>query len=175
LSHGTLIEQPSPEVCSGIIFNCLAGGWELARTGYTVSPGIRGCSVLLNGAGYRGESIIGIRADETNSANDQDQDHGQHHCVFCDILPALVSQNLGEDTHFSAIPFNRENSDFRLVMPTLQKDERAAASGQPNSEPDSTERLCSGAPAVSIGKVFLRNQLWERHPADFNIGGGFRE
>src|SRR5207244_1333610 len=50
---------------------------------------------------------------------------------------------LGENTHFSAIPFNRENSDFRL----------AGYVRQPNSEPDSTGRLCSGAHAVSIGKV----------------------
>src|SRR5207244_2961213 len=57
------------------------------------------------------------------------------------VLPAIVSQNLGENTHFSAIPFNRKNSDFRRYV------------RQPNSEPDSTGRLCSGAHAVSIGKV----------------------
>ena len=106
-----------------------------------VQEGLRGCSVLLNGAGYRGESIIGIRANETNRANYQDQDHGEHHRVFCDVLPAVVSQNLGENTHFSAIPFNRKNSDFRRYV------------RQPNSEPDFTGRLCSGAHAVSIGKV----------------------
>src|SRR5438132_9822261 len=47
----------------------------------------------------------------------------------------------GENTHFSAIPFNRKNSDFRRYV------------RQPNSEPDSTGRLCSGAHAVSIGKA----------------------
>src|SRR6266704_3048538 len=102
-----------------------------------VQQGLRGCSVLLNGASYRGESVIGIRADQTDGTNDQYQDHGEHHCVFCDVLPAIVSQNLGENTHFSAIPFNRKNSDFRRYV------------RQPNSEPDSTGRLCSGAHAVS--------------------------
>jgi hypothetical protein len=31
---------------------------------------------------------------------------------------------LGEDTHFSAIPFKRENPDSRLKMATLRKTER---------------------------------------------------
>jgi len=46
--------------------------------------------VLLKGASYRGESVIGIRADETNRANNQYQDHGEHHRVFCDVLTAVV-------------------------------------------------------------------------------------
>src|SRR5439155_12747044 len=119
-----------------------------------VQEGLRGCSVLLNGAGYRGESIIGIRANETNRANYQDQDHGEHHRVFCDVLPAVVSQNLGENTHFSAIPFNRENSDFRL----------AGYVRQPNSEPDSTGAI-----------VLRRPRRVNRKGSDFASGSGIQQ
>ena len=68
--------------------------------------------------------MIGIRADETDGANHQNQNHCKHHGILRDILPAVVSQNLGQNTHFLAIPFNRENPDSRLEMPTLQKTER---------------------------------------------------
>ena len=101
--------------------------------------------MLLNGTSYRGESIIGIRADQTDGTNDQYQDHGEHHRVFGDILPAVVSQNLGEDTHFSAIPFNRETSDFRLEMPTLRKTERGWVRHQ-NSSPNFTVAIVRPRP-----------------------------
>jgi len=110
--------------------------------------------VLLNGASYRGESVIGIRANETNRANYQDQDHGEHHCVFCDVLPAVISQNLGENTHFSAIPFSRENSDFRL----------AGYVRQPNSEPDSTGAI-----------VLRRPRRVNRKGSDFASGSGIQQ
>jgi len=89
-----------------------------------VQKGLRGCSVLLNATSYRGEGVIGILADETNSANDQDQDHGEHHRILGNVLASIVCPELGEDTHLPAIPFNRENSDFRLEMPTPRKTER---------------------------------------------------
>jgi hydrogenase maturation factor HypF (carbamoyltransferase family) len=47
------------------------------------------------------------------SADHQDQNHCQHYCTLGDILPAVVSQNLGGYS-FLCNPFNRENSDFRL-------------------------------------------------------------
>ncbi len=80
--------------------------------------------MLLNATSYRGEGVIGILADETNSANDQDQDHGEHHRILGNVLASIVCPELGEDTHLPAIPFNRENSDFRLEMPTPRKTER---------------------------------------------------
>jgi hypothetical protein len=56
--------------------------------------------VLLNGASNRRESVIGVRADETNGANNQHQYHGEHHRIFGDVLPAVVSEDVGEDIHF---------------------------------------------------------------------------
>ena len=45
----------------------------------------------------------------------------------------------------SAIPFNRENSDFRLEMPTLRKTERGRMRHQ-NSSPDFTMAIVLPGP-----------------------------
>src|SRR5439155_12293812 len=65
---------------------------------------------------------------------------------------------------------NRENSDFRLVMLTRQKNERGCIRQQ-NSEPDSTKAIVLRHQHRVKRKRGLRNRLRERHPADFNIGG----
>jgi hypothetical protein len=61
--------------------------------------------VLLKGASYRGESVIGIRANETNRANDQDQDHGEHHRILGNVLASIVRPELGEETAHDKVPF----------------------------------------------------------------------
>ncbi len=50
--------------------------------------------------------------------------NGEHHRILGNVLASIVCPELGEDTHLPAIPFNRENSDFRLEMPTPRKTER---------------------------------------------------
>jgi hypothetical protein len=61
---------------------------------------MQGFLVLLNGASNRRESVIGVRADKTNGANNQHQDHSEHHRIFGDVLPAVVCEDVGEDIHF---------------------------------------------------------------------------
>src|SRR5260370_4760268 len=118
-----------------------------------VQQGLRGGEVLLKADSYGGERLIGIRADETDGADHQNQNHCEHHCILRDILPAVVSQHLGEKTHFLAIPFNCENPDSGLKMPTLQK--TSAAGSGPLS--DSSGRMCSRVRAMSIGSSVLLN------------------
>jgi hypothetical protein len=47
-------------------------------------------SGLLERAGYRGEGIIRVRADQANSADYQHQNHRQHHRILGDILTIVL-------------------------------------------------------------------------------------
>lgn len=46
---------------------------------------------LLDGTANVREYIIGVRADEANRAHHDYEDNRQHHCVFGDILTALIA------------------------------------------------------------------------------------
>ncbi len=70
--------------------------------------------MLLNGASYRGESVIGIRADQTDGTNDQNQDHGEHHRVFGNVLAAIICPELGEETAHDRVPFF-ENQIYHMA------------------------------------------------------------
>lgn len=56
--------------------------------------------MLLKGARYGRKGVIGVRPDEAKRANNDHQDHGEHHRIFCDVLPAVICQELGEGVHF---------------------------------------------------------------------------
>ena len=49
---------------------------------------------LLDGTGYRGKDVVGIRANQSNSADNNDQNHSQHNSVLSDVLPAIVVPQL---------------------------------------------------------------------------------
>jgi len=49
---------------------------------------------LLDGTGYRGKDVVGIRANQPNSADNNDQNHSQHNSVLSDVLPAIVVPQL---------------------------------------------------------------------------------
>src|SRR2546429_2059358 len=49
---------------------------------------------LLNRAGRAGEHIICVRTDEANRPDDQQQNDGQHHGVFGDVLSRIVRPQL---------------------------------------------------------------------------------
>ena len=70
-----------------------------------IQQGLRGCSVLLDGAGYLGESVIGIRADQTDGADHQNQDYREHHCILGNVLAPIVCPELGEETAHDRVPF----------------------------------------------------------------------
>src|ERR1700722_17200117 len=45
---------------------------------------------LLNGTGDTGENVVGVGADQANSSNYNDQNHGQHNRILGDVLSALI-------------------------------------------------------------------------------------
>ncbi len=47
--------------------------------------------MLLNRTGNVGKDVVGVRSDELNRAHYDDQDNGQHHCVFGDILTLVIT------------------------------------------------------------------------------------
>jgi hypothetical protein len=78
-------------------------------------------------------------------------------------LPTVVSQHLGENTHFLAI---LSIAKIRTLGGNANATEdRARLDQAPLS--DSTGRLCSRVRAMSIGWAVLRNRFPELHPADF--------
>ncbi len=57
---------------------------------------------LLDRACDGGERIIGVAADQTNRADNEHQDYGQHHGVFRDVLALFVLPELkGEVEHYT--------------------------------------------------------------------------
>ena len=46
---------------------------------------------LLDGAADLGEYVVGIRSDESNRADNDDQNYSQHYSVFGDILAFLFA------------------------------------------------------------------------------------
>jgi hypothetical protein len=51
---------------------------------------------LLYGTGHGGECVVGIAPDQTNRADHQYQDDGEHDRVFSDVLPLFVFANIAE-------------------------------------------------------------------------------
>jgi hypothetical protein len=49
---------------------------------------------LLNRTANLREDIVGIRPDEPDRAHDNYQNHSQHDCVFCNVLPTLIVPKL---------------------------------------------------------------------------------
>jgi hypothetical protein len=50
----------------------------------------RSASGLLQGAADAGEYVVGVRTNEADRAHDDYQNHGEHHCVFGNILTTLI-------------------------------------------------------------------------------------
>ena len=108
-----------------ILSGTLDGNYQLQRdTGASPVFMKRGCRghgrgiqslrlPLLKRTGDRGEGGIRVRADETNSANHEYQDHCQHHCVFGDVLALVVSPQSEENVAHLESSF-QQNSDLSL-------------------------------------------------------------
>jgi hypothetical protein len=73
--------------------------------------------VFTEGCSYRGESVIGIRADKTDGTNDEYQDHSKHHCILGDVLASRV----GGGYSFVCNSFQPRKFGLGLEMPTLRK------------------------------------------------------
>lgn len=37
-----------------------------------------------------GKCVVGVASDQTNGPDDQDENHGQHHCILRDVLSFFV-------------------------------------------------------------------------------------
>jgi hypothetical protein len=61
----------------------------------------------LDGTGDRGEYVIGVGSDQTDSSNDNDQDYRQHDCIFGDILSFLIAPKSPKMLH-KLMPSSRE-------------------------------------------------------------------
>jgi hypothetical protein len=59
-----------------------------ARQGWGTRFGME--SWLLDGAADLREDVVGVGADQTDRAHDDDEDHGQHDRVFGDVLTFFV-------------------------------------------------------------------------------------
>jgi len=49
---------------------------------------------LLNRASNLRKDIVRVRSDQTDRADDNDENDGQHHCVFRDVLTLLIIPEL---------------------------------------------------------------------------------
>ncbi len=49
---------------------------------------------LLDRAADLREHVVGVRTDEADRTHDDYQNHGQHNCVFCDVLTTLIVPKL---------------------------------------------------------------------------------
>src|ERR1019366_2868858 len=47
--------------------------------------------LLLHVAGYRRERVVGVAADQTDGADHDHQNYGEHHGVFRDVLPFFIA------------------------------------------------------------------------------------
>ena len=65
---------------------------------------------LLNRTGDGGEYVIRVRANQTDRADYDYKDHREHHSVLCDVLTAIVSEDVQQATHLGI-------TSFRLDLP----------------------------------------------------------
>jgi hypothetical protein len=55
---------------------------------------------LLDRTGYAGENIVRVRANQSQSSDDDHKNHGQHHSIFRDVLALVFSpQSLKDLNH----------------------------------------------------------------------------
>src|SRR6202047_704282 len=99
---------PHPKSNSGSSFS--ANYYTLSYATY-----FKGCGGLLGDlAGYRREHVVRVAPDQTDGADHNHQDHGEHHSVFRDVLPFLIAPQ-----EFSQICHSRLLRDLRWRLPIL--------------------------------------------------------
>lgn len=54
--------------------------------------------------GFR-EYVVGLGADQPDGANHDDQDDGQHHRVFCDVLTLIIEPYFVQNSFHVCAPF----------------------------------------------------------------------
>jgi len=64
-----------------------------AGAGSLKSDSARNNRSLLNRAGHTRERVIGIRSNQTDRSDHQNQNYRQHHGVFGDVLPRIFRPN----------------------------------------------------------------------------------
>jgi hypothetical protein len=70
----------------------------------------------LNGAGYRGEDIVGICANQSNGTHNNHQNHGQHNGILSDVLPTIVVPQIAQNTlHVFAFTANQYGYESPLI------------------------------------------------------------
>ena len=60
--------------------------------------------LLRHGTLHLIEHIVGVAADQTDSADHNHENHGEHHRVFGDILPAIISPPLTDSCDHCIAP-----------------------------------------------------------------------
>src|SRR2546422_1925409 len=88
--------------CAGVVRVLFMDRKERGLTGVRMRPARRVHRVLLDRACDGGELIIGVAADQTNRADNEYQDHCQHHGVFRNVLALFVLPKVqGEVKHYT--------------------------------------------------------------------------
>ena len=53
---------------------------------------------LLNGAGDVGEDGVAVRPNQTDGADHDDENYGDHHCIFGNVLAILIDEQTTKRT-----------------------------------------------------------------------------
>jgi len=78
--------------------NCYLGKAERKDSGRLLAAGIHdfknGNAALLDSATNLREHIVGVRSDEADSADDDDENYSQHHRVLSNVLTTFIIPKL---------------------------------------------------------------------------------
>ena len=71
----------------------------------TPPNGVEAGWMLLDGAGYGREHVVGVRAYESDRSDDEYKDYGQHDRVFGNVLTLVIFQEERQTAHWGILPF----------------------------------------------------------------------
>lgn len=85
---------------------------------------------LLKRARHIGKCIVRIASNKANCADHDYQNHGEHHRIFCYVLPTVVGQESREGAHFDVAPYTCGRAPDLLLLQAARLMRKLLQSGR---------------------------------------------